>query len=142
MVNETDRPGITVPEIAEKYRRSRGVVANTWVLTPEWRERVCVVGHTGYRGLTPVYDAGDVHDLVREWVWLPPEESGIPADRRLTMKEIADYTGIDYSVIRSDASRGALKGHDETDAAGTRTWTRQQVDDLYYGRKIRLRKKP
>ena len=136
MVEDNGRPGITVTEIAEKYGRSRSLVSNTWTRRPEWRERVRVVGH---RNKALEYDPGDVDALVREWLWLPPTNPGIPASRRLTMRELAEYTGIDYGVVRSEATRGRLAGHDRTDTAGTRTWTRAQVDELFTGYKKRAR---
>lgn len=136
MVEDGERPGITVTEIAEKYGRSRALVSNTWTQRPEWKERVRVVGT---RGRAPEYDPEAVDALVREWMWLPPKNPGIPASRRLTMHEIADYTGIDYSSVRSEASRGRLAGRDRTDTAGTRTWTRAQVDELFTGYKKRAR---
>lgn len=136
MVEDGGRPGITVTEIAEKYGRSRALVSNTWTQRPEWKERVRVVGS---RGRALEYAPEDVDALVREWMWLPPKAPALPADRRLTMREIADYTGIDYGVVRSEATRGRLAGHDRTDAAGTRTWTRAQVDELFTGYKKRAR---
>ncbi|WP_150255346.1 hypothetical protein [Nocardiopsis deserti] len=136
MVEDSGRPGITVAEIAKKYGRSRSLVANTWTRRPEWQERVRVVGT---RGRALEYDPGDVDALVREWMWLPPTNPGIPASRRLTMREIAEYSGLTYGRIRSEASRGRLAGHDQADAAGTRMWTRAQVDELLTGFKFRDR---
>lgn len=136
MVEDDDRPGITVTEIAEKYGRSRALVSNTWTARPEWRKRVRVVGR---RGRALEYDRADVDALVREWVWLPPKEPALPAGRRLTMREIAEYTGLDYGVIRTEASRGRLAGLDLEDAAGTRLWTRAQVDKAFTGYQHRPR---
>lgn len=137
IVEDGGRAGITVAEIAEKYRRSRALVSNTWTARPEWRERVRVVGR---RGRALEYDREDVDALVREWVWLPPKEPALPAVRCLNMREIAEYTGLDYGVIRTEASRGRLAGLDLEDAAGTRLWTRAQVDEAFTGYQRRPRR--
>ncbi|GAA1451043.1 hypothetical protein [Nocardiopsis tropica] len=136
MVEDGGRPGITVAEIAEKYGRSRSLVSNTWTARAEWKEHVRVVGT---RGRALEYDPEDVDALVREWMWLPPKHPGIPASRRLTMQEIAEYSGLTYGRIRSEATRGRLAGHDQADTAGTRTWKREQVDTLLTGFKFRDR---
>lgn len=136
MVEDGGRAGITVTEIAEKYGRSRSLVSNTWTAREEWKTRVRVVGR---RGRALEYDAGDVDALVRAWMWLPPQGPALPAGRLLTMGEIADYTGLDYTVIRTEASRGRLAGHDQKDASGTRLWTRAQVDAAFTGYQLRSR---
>ncbi|MFY7069599.1 hypothetical protein ACOQFV_27390 [Nocardiopsis changdeensis] len=139
MVTQPPAPeGLTVTEIAAKYGRSRGVVNNTWVLSEEWKASVRRLTPPGVKPVR--YDAQDVDALVRTWMWFPPETTDIPADRPLTMKQVAAYTGLDYSVVRTDASRGVLKGHAQDDADGRPTWTRAQVDRLYTGRRIRARK--
>lgn len=137
-----DRPGITVTEIAEKYRRSRSRVANYWVRDPQWRDRVRVVGK---RGRASEYDPDDVHALLREWVWLPPENSDVDPERLLTLPEIADYAGIDYATVRSDASPGKRKsgtsrnilGEPDAVRDGERMWRRSTVDDRYWARQKR-----
>lgn len=132
-----DRPGITVSEIAKKYRRSRSRVASYWVRNPKWKAHVRIVGK---RGRAVEFDTDDVHELLREWIWLPPATTDVAPNRLLNQHEIADYSGIGYKVVRSDSTdtKGVL-GEPDGVRNGVRMWLRSTVDDRYWARQIRGR---
>lgn len=121
---------MTVADIARRFRRKPQVVRKKWVDSEEWNVR-----RVGKRGRWVLYDAEGVEEFARKRVWLPPKESGIPAERLLDQKEIAAYSGIGYSAVRAAISRGALGAADE-DRDGVRRWTRASVDRGFWARQI------
>ena len=129
---DEEREPMTVADIARRFDRKPHVVRNDWVGSPEWNR---LVRRVGKRGRWVLYDAQGVEEFARGRVWLPPKESDIPADRLLDQKEIADYSGIGYSAVRSDISRGAL-GEPDEDRDGVRRWTRASVDRGFWARQI------
>lgn len=136
---EPERPGLTVREIATKYGMSLDTV-HGWVRRKEWQEAV-----VGLRGPAKEYDSVRVEELVRERIWLPPVETGIPAGRALTLMEISEYTGIGYDEVRHMAAdvsgRGSVLGeHDDLDG-DRRMWKRSTVDERLWGRQRRKKRK-
>lgn len=131
------RPMMTTKDIAALYRRTPRYVRERWVNSPQWRERVpCLGTKTSARGGLRLYDAEAVEALVREWVWLPPADSGVGPDRLLDQREIAEYTGFHYDTVRSDISKGPL-GKPDTVRDGVGYWKRRTVDDRYWARSRR-----
>lgn len=126
----TGREPVTVADIARLYRRSARAVRETWVNTDQWRERVRAVGK---QGKWTLYDADDVEAFARERVWLPPRETDVPPGRLMDQSAIAAYTGIDYSTVRADVSRGRLGEPDEV-RDRVRLWRRGTVDERLWGR--------
>ncbi len=134
------RRGITLKDIAAKYGVSPDGVA-TWTLRPEWKKRVRVIGTLGRAN---EYHPKDVDALVREWMWLPPTQTNIPRGQLLTLKEIAEYTGIGYATVRSDAvgseERPSRLGEPDDVQGRARLWRRETVDKRYRGKQLRRRK--
>lgn len=126
--------GVTAADIAERYRRSESRVRSYWIPHPDWRDRVRVLGRT--ENGAPLYHAGDVHELLRDWVWLPPADPNIPPERLLTLREVAEYTGISYGTVRSDESKGKLGPPDDV-REGVRRWRRDTIDNAYWAKQIR-----
>lgn len=127
---DEEREPMTVADIARRFHRTPQVVRKDWVGSKGWN-----VPRVGKRGRWVLYDAEGVEEFARGRVWLPPKESGIPADRLLDQKEIAAYTGIGYSAVRAEISRGVLGASDE-DRDGVRRWTRASVDRGFWARQI------
>lgn len=129
-----DEDALTATEIAEKYRRTVKYVQTYWISSPAWKERV---RRGPNRGRAHTWNAADVHTLLREWVWLPPEDTTIPPDALMNLKEIADYTGLDYGTVRSDASTKGVLPPADAEEGGVRKWKRATVDTVYWARQRR-----
>lgn len=132
----SDVAPMTVREIAARYQVSLDTV-HRWVRSPRWQQAV-----VGMRGVAKEYDPQQVDELVRERIWLPPEQPTIPKDKLLTMEEIADYTGIPYRDVKHMAAnvtgRGSVLGrHDDVNEDHSRMWKRSTVDERVRGRQKR-----
>ena len=121
------RPGLIAPEIAERYGAALSTVQRQWKVHPEWPPA------TGRRGRWSEYDAVAVDAAVRRlFARLELTTEGDPDDE-LTVAEIAAYTGLSESTIRSDVSRGRLPQGIERD--GVKLWKRRTIDTAMAGRR-------
>jgi predicted DNA-binding transcriptional regulator AlpA len=124
--NET--PGrVIAPEIAERYGRELSTVQRQWMASSVWPAAV------GKRGRWNVFDADAVDRIVREHFIRPTATAGRPDDL-LTVAEIAEYTGLSASTIRSDISRGRIQRDPDDESDGVKRWRRATIDAAMAGR--------
>jgi len=127
MVDHSTR-GVIIPEIAERYGRSPATIQKHWTRHPEWPEPI------GRRGRWLEYDADAVDKVVHRLFIRTTGTDGSPDDL-LTVAEIAEYTGLKPTTIRSDISRGRWPEPDEV-AHGVKLWRRATVDAVMAHRRI------
>ncbi|GLY81812.1 sigma factor-like helix-turn-helix DNA-binding protein [Actinoallomurus iriomotensis] len=122
------RPGIIAPEIAERFGAPLSTVQRQWKVHPQWPAPI------GKRGRWAEYDAAAVEEAVRRLFRRAPlAEQGDPEDE-LTVADIAAYTGLSESTVRSDISRGRLPRHDD-ERDGVKLWKRKTIDAAMTGRR-------
>ena len=122
------RPGLIAPEIAERYGAALSTVQRQWKVHPEWPPAI------GKRGRWSEYDAAAVDATVRRlFARQELTTEGDPEDE-LTVADIAAYTGLNESTIRSDVSRGRLPQAD-VERDGVKLWKRQTIDTAMTGRR-------
>jgi hypothetical protein len=122
------RPGIIAPEIAERYGAPLATVQRAWKVHPEWPAPI------GKRGRWAEYDADAVDEAVRRLFRRAPlAGQGHPEDE-LTVADIAAYTGLSESTVRSDISRGRLPRRD-VERDGVKLWKRKTIDAAMTGRR-------
>jgi predicted DNA-binding transcriptional regulator AlpA len=111
-----DPPGLTTPEIAEKYGRTLNTVQT------DWTQRGTFPPAIDRRGKHKVYDAEAVAQFVRENVARTVPE--LEAERLYTAADIEEATGIKRSSIRAAKSRGAWPDPDNTTGRADRWFGR------------------
>jgi predicted transcriptional regulator len=119
-----DRPGITLPEIAETYGRTYATVRQQWTRHPDWP------APTGKRGRFGEYDP----KAVAAWVTAHADrDQDAPIFTRdpaglLTVAEIADESGLSHRTVRADLSRGRLlPAEGDTVRDGVKLWRRGTI---------------
>jgi uncharacterized protein YjcR len=119
--------GTTLPEIAERYKRSRETV-RAWTRRPGWPAPL------GRRGRFYEYDAAAVDAVVRAEI-LGEAPATTDPGRLLTDAEVAERAGVELRTLTGYIARGQwIEPDDVTD--GVRRWRQDSVD-----RKLATRKR-
>ncbi|MBF6135862.1 hypothetical protein IU501_22995 [Nocardia otitidiscaviarum] len=131
--------GITAPEIAAKYGRELSTVQRVWKVADWFPPAI------GTRGKWSTYDEAAVDKAVQAHIGRPRPETaaneGSPDDL-LTLKEVAAYTGLSPSTLRSDITRKRFPDADPDDAdeGGVKRWPRRVADEAMRSRRAYKRK--
>lgn len=99
-------PGLTIPEIAEKYGRPERTIE-------QWRRAYDWPAPSGTRegtGRPLEYDPDAVDAAVRAILALADDDAD--PDELLTARQAAEESGLSYGTVRADISRGRWPGPD------------------------------
>jgi hypothetical protein len=123
---ESTVPGLTVPEIAEKYGRHEKTI-RWWMYMYDWPEPARKLGRRDF------YDAGAVYRAVRGILGLPAEDGADP-DELLDTRGAAEEAGISWGTLRAYIHRDQWPGPDDV-RDGVRLWKRSTVRDKMASRR-------
>jgi len=112
-----DHPGLTTPEIAERYGRSLHTVTKLWRRAPDWPPPI------GRRGKHYEYDPAAVDTWITEHIGREPVE--LEPTRLYTARELETAgVGITANTIRADQSRGRWPKPDDITGGANRWYGR------------------